>query len=63
MSIMAALRDSAVIFDNLSTKFTNLLYSRTEGDSKLISKTLEELNSLNYKYQIIANPTVRSRII
>ncbi|KAI4455964.1 malaria antigen-related [Holotrichia oblita] len=54
---MAALRDTSVIFDNLSTKFTNLLYSRTEGDSKLISKTLDELNSLNYKYQIIANPT------
>ncbi|KRT79059.1 HEAT domain-containing protein [Oryctes borbonicus] len=54
---MATLRDSFTIFDNLSTKFTNLLYGRTEGDSKLINKTLDELNSLNYKLNIITNPT------
>ncbi|GJQ86916.1 hypothetical protein Trydic_g11786 [Trypoxylus dichotomus] len=54
---MAAVRDGFVIFDNLSTKFTNLLYGRTEGDSKLINKTLDELNNLNYKHNIITNPT------
>lgn len=56
---MAAIRDNSVIFDDLSTKFTKLLYARTEGDSELIHKTLEDLNNLNYKYHIVTNPTVQ----
>lgn len=49
-------------FDKLSTKFSHLLYSRKEGDGKLINNILDELNKLNYKYVIVTNTTVRMRI-
>lgn len=47
-------------FDELSAKFLHLLYERTEGDRNLINKTLDELNSMNYRYPMVKNSTVRS---
>lgn len=47
-------------FDELSTKFSHLLYERTEDDRDLINKTLDDLNNLNYRYPILQNITVSS---
>lgn len=44
-------------FDHLSSKIGQLLFARTEGDRSIILKTLDDLNSLNYRYPIIKNST------
>ncbi|RZC35907.1 HEAT repeat-containing protein 6 [Asbolus verrucosus] len=54
---MAARNDSPELFNNLSSKITQLLYGRTKNDRSIINKTLDELNSFNYKYAIVTNPT------
>ncbi|CAH2014448.1 unnamed protein product [Acanthoscelides obtectus] len=54
---MAASFDNSEIFSNLSSKIINLFLRRTEGNQDLISKTLDDLNSLNYRYPIITNAT------
>ncbi|VEN58082.1 unnamed protein product [Callosobruchus maculatus] len=54
---MAAFSDNSEIFSNLSSKIINLFLRRTEGNQDIISKTLDDLNSLNYRYPIITNPT------
>ncbi|CAG9838730.1 unnamed protein product [Diabrotica balteata] len=54
---MAANVDSSEIFNKLSSKITNLLHGRTEGDRSILSKTLDDLNSLNYRYTVVTNPT------
>nr|CAI5828887.1 unnamed protein product [Callosobruchus analis] len=47
---MAALSDNSEIFSNLSSKIINLFLRRTEGNQDIISKTLDDLNSLNYSF-------------
>lgn len=55
--------DIPEIFNNLSSKITQLRYGRTEDDRKLINKTLDELRTLNYKQSIVTNPTVINNIL
>lgn len=55
---MAVSVDSTEIFSNLSSKIGNLLFGRTEGDWNILSKTLDELNSINYRYIVVTSPTV-----
>ncbi|KAJ8916078.1 hypothetical protein NQ315_004444, partial [Exocentrus adspersus] len=54
---MAVNVDSTEIFSNLSSKIGNLLFGRREGDWTLLSNTLDELNSINYRYTVVRNPT------
>ncbi|KAJ8953878.1 hypothetical protein NQ318_019118 [Aromia moschata] len=54
---MAGSVDSAEIFSNVSFKIGNLLFGRTEEDRAILSKALDELNSINYRYTVVTNPT------
>jgi hypothetical protein len=54
---MAASNDTCEIFNTLSAKITQLLFGRTKNDRGVINKTLGELNSINYKYTVVTNPT------
>jgi hypothetical protein len=56
---MAASNDICEIFNTLSAKITQLLFGRTKNDRGVINKTLDELNSINYKYTVVTNPTVK----
>lgn len=49
--------DVPEVFDHLSSKIGQLLFGRTEGDRNIISKTLDDLNSLNYHYPVVKNST------
>lgn len=55
---MAASVDSIEIFNNLATKIGNLKVVRTEGDWDIFSRTLDELNSINYRYTVVTSPIV-----
>ncbi|CAG9863491.1 unnamed protein product [Phyllotreta striolata] len=54
---MAASVDSCEIFNNVSSQIVNLLHGRTDSDRNILSRALDELNSLNYRYAIVTNPT------
>ncbi|CAG9812627.1 unnamed protein product [Phaedon cochleariae] len=54
---MAAVVDNSINFSNISSKIGNLLFGRTEGDRKNLSKYLDELNSINYRYPVVSNQT------
>nr|XP_022905160.1 HEAT repeat-containing protein 6 isoform X1 [Onthophagus taurus]XP_022905161.1 HEAT repeat-containing protein 6 isoform X1 [Onthophagus taurus]XP_022905163.1 HEAT repeat-containing protein 6 isoform X1 [Onthophagus taurus]XP_022905164.1 HEAT repeat-containing protein 6 isoform X1 [Onthophagus taurus] len=41
------------IFDDLLSQLTNLTYRRTQGDVKLIEKTIDELNNMEFSYFLI----------
>ncbi|KAF7272429.1 hypothetical protein GWI33_014777 [Rhynchophorus ferrugineus] len=49
--------ESSQTFDHLSVRIGQLRFSRTEGERHIISQILDELNSINYRYPIIGNPT------
>ncbi|KAF5270704.1 hypothetical protein FQA39_LY01442 [Lamprigera yunnana] len=54
---MSAKEHESVIFNNLSMKFSQLLYGRTKDDRSRISYTLDEINNLNYRYPIVTITT------
>lgn len=60
---MASKSDGQEIFDNLLSKFSQLLYGRKEDDRSRINKALDDLNSLDYRYLIVTNPTVSDKSI
>lgn len=60
---MASKSDGQEIFDNLLSKFSQLLYGRKEDDRSRINKALDDLNSLDYRYLIVTNPIVSDKLI
>ncbi|KAG5900627.1 hypothetical protein JTB14_005905 [Gonioctena quinquepunctata] len=54
---MATNIDNTTVFNSLITKIGNILHGRTEGDRCVLSKTLDDLNSLNYKFPVVTNST------
>lgn len=50
--------DFPQIFDEIATKFSQLLYGPKEGDRGRVTKALDDLNSLNYRYVFVTNPIV-----
>lgn len=50
--------DFPQIFDEISQKFSQLLYGPKEGDRSRILKALDDLNNLDYRYAFVTNPTV-----
>lgn len=56
---MAVENDRIFVFNNLSAKFSQLMYGRTEGDRTQINKLLDEINYLDYRYPVVNNTTVR----
>lgn len=51
-------QDNLQIFDQIATKFTQLLYGPKEGDRSRILKALDDLNALDYRYVFVTNATV-----
>ncbi|KAF2895184.1 hypothetical protein ILUMI_10984 [Ignelater luminosus] len=49
--------DRINVFNNLSSKFSQLMYGRTEGDRIQINKLLDEINYLDYRYPVVNNAT------
>ncbi|KAK4874117.1 hypothetical protein RN001_013477 [Aquatica leii] len=56
-------KDESMMFDNLSAKFSQLLYGHSKGESSHISRILEDFNKLDYHYPIVTNPTKAVLII
>lgn len=50
--------DNQQIFDEIATKFTQLLYGPKDGDKNRILKALDNLNALDYRYVFVTNSTV-----
>ncbi|KAK9885381.1 hypothetical protein WA026_010880 [Henosepilachna vigintioctopunctata] len=53
---MTTLIDEREKFKALTSKIGHLFIERSEGDWKLLNKTLEDLNALNYKNALVENP-------
>lgn len=56
--VMASKQSDEQIFDQIATKFTQLLYGPKEGDRSRILKALDDINSLDYRYVFVTNATV-----
>nr|XP_023019529.1 HEAT repeat-containing protein 6 [Leptinotarsa decemlineata] len=55
--------DSSEIFSKLLSKIGNIFHGRSVGDQSILSKCLDDLNSLNYKYPVVKNPTTAVLLI
>ncbi|XP_057658257.1 HEAT repeat-containing protein 6 isoform X1 [Diorhabda carinulata] len=53
---MADNDDSSKIFDDLSSRITNIIIGRNEENRCAISQILDDLNSLDFRYSLAINP-------
>lgn len=60
---MADNGDSSKIFDDLSSKITNIIIGRSEENRYIINQILDDLNSLDYRYSLAINPTKAQLLI
>lgn len=54
--------EQSILFNNLSMKFSQLLYGRSTGDRIQLSKLLEEISNLDYRYPVVDTTTVSTPI-
>lgn len=50
--------DDAEVFEEIAAKYTQLLCGPKEPDRNKILQVLDDINTLNYHYISITNPTV-----